>query len=721
MITSVPDPASRGPVDVARPRSPVRIARIIGRLNIGGPAIQAITLTHELARHGYETLLIRGIESPREGSMDHLAEALEVRPLLIPALRRDPGLRDLSALAALTRTMLRERPDIVHTHAAKAGTLGRVASMLASTASHVRPRPVLVHTFHGHSLTGYFSPRVSAVYRTIERTLARRTDKLIAVSEQVRDELVAMDVAPPAKFVVIPLGFDLARFMNTGPERDAARHRVRAEFGLSSDATVVTLIARLVPIKRVDRFLRAASLLNDLVDVRFLIVGDGELREGLERSDAARALEDRLAWAGFRRDIPAVCFASDLVVLSSDNEGTPVSLIEASAAGLPVISTNVGGAAAVVVDGRTGRLVNPDDGEDLASAIRALVRDLGLRTRMGIAAREHAARFSLERLTDDLDQLYRQLLFERDAVGSQRRMALCRGPSDCRPMSPQPSPHRDASSRATRIHQQEVAAARRYAPYYDEAYDTVFYSSHRRELIRRLHRLARSTAVDLSSARILDVGTGTGALLRDLGPLSNVRVKAIELSPELAALARQKHPTADIWVGPVEEAPYPSDSFDVVTGFSVLHHLADLNVFFAWLRQTLRPGGIFAFCEPNADTILDRAFWNTVSRRATFPLRRLLERRNRDLVAHIPDMSNNDFYSDAHRMLTAGEVAQAAAHPDLAVALSSYAVLTPHYASVLRDRAMDRHVVEGLHACDRVLEKAGVPGYLLFIVGHRRH
>jgi glycosyltransferase involved in cell wall biosynthesis len=268
-----------------------------------------------------------------------------------------------------------------------------------------------VHTFHGHSLSGYFSPRVGRFYRFIERVLARRTDRLIAVSEQVRDDLVALGVAPPGKFQVIPLGLDLTQFSIEGEAREQGRERVRNELGIGRHETVITLIARLVPIKRVDRFLAACVTLRDLDDARFVVVGDGELRDDLRASTHARMLGDRLIWTGLRRDIPAICFASDVVALSSDQEGTPTSLIEAGAAGVPAVSTAVGGAAKVVLDGETGLLVPADDSAALAQALRRLVGDEGLRRRMGLAARSHALRtFGLSRLIDDLDELYQRLL-----------------------------------------------------------------------------------------------------------------------------------------------------------------------------------------------------------------------------------------------------------------------------------------------------------------------
>jgi glycosyltransferase involved in cell wall biosynthesis len=341
--------------------------------------------------------------------MDDLADELEVEPVLVSSLRRDPGWHDIRALISLIGIMWRKSPQIVHTHAAKAGTLGRLAA-LATSLGRGRSA-VIVHTFHGHSLTGYFSAPKAAAYRWIERVLARRTAALIAVSEEVRDELVALGVAPPERFEVIPLGFDLSRFSSLPESRATARRAVRAQLGIAPDAVVITLIARLVPIKRVDRFLTAATMLLDHQEAHFLVVGDGELRESLQRSSAAETLGSRITWAGFRRDIPEVCFASDVVVLCSDNEGTPVSLIEAAAAGLPTISTRVGGAGTVVRDGATGILVDADDGSALAGAVRKLLDSEATRKTMGSAGQAHVLRtFSLDRLIGDLDALYHRLL-----------------------------------------------------------------------------------------------------------------------------------------------------------------------------------------------------------------------------------------------------------------------------------------------------------------------
>jgi glycosyltransferase involved in cell wall biosynthesis len=385
-------------------REPIPVLRVIARLNIGGPAIQAISLTALMQARGYATRLVRGSESADEGTMDDLAQRMGVEPTLVASMRRDPGPGDARALAELVRIARRDRPALVHTHAAKGGTLGRVAVMLAFP----RRRPAVVHTFHGHSLTGYFSSRTARLYTRIERFLARRTDVLIAVSEEVRDDLVGLGVAPPEQFEVVRLGLDLSAFADNG-DRDARRRAVRAAWGVGDDEDVVTLVARLVPIKRVDRFLETAALLRDRPNTRFVVVGDGELRAELEASEPARALGDRLVWAGFRRDMPDVCFASDVVALVSDNEGTPVSLIEAQAARTPVVSTNVGGVRSVVLDGETGYLA--DEPADLARHIRSLLDEPERAAAMAARGREHVlSTFGVERLVDDLDRLYRRLL-----------------------------------------------------------------------------------------------------------------------------------------------------------------------------------------------------------------------------------------------------------------------------------------------------------------------
>jgi glycosyltransferase involved in cell wall biosynthesis len=395
--------------------TPTRILRVIARLNVGGPAIQAITLSRLLDERGYETRLIRGQEGPREGSMDTLAEEYGVTPINLPTLKRAIGFGDFAALLFLIRQIRDWRPQILHTHTAKAGALGRLAALLAAG----RRPPVIVHTFHGHVLTGYFSRPVSTAFTWIERLLARFTTCLIAVSEEVRADLIRLRVAPPDRIVVLPLGFDLSRLDVPDEERRLRRGAFRRSLGIPLETPLVTLVGRLEPIKRVDRFLRVANLVEAPSDTRFLVVGDGAMREELQQSAETASLGDRLIWAGLRDDMPDVYFASDVLAVTSDNEGTNVSAIEAQATGLPVVSTRVGGMASVITDGETGILVESRDETAFAQALKRLLANTVLARRFGEKGAERSrAKFSLDRLLSDLDELYELLVSEADGQGT---------------------------------------------------------------------------------------------------------------------------------------------------------------------------------------------------------------------------------------------------------------------------------------------------------------
>ncbi len=354
------------------------LARVITRLNIGGPAQQAIALTAALNGDDFRSVLFAGREDPREGSLWGAAEAAGVSPVRVPGLGR--AIRpaaDLIALAALTRHLRRLQPDLVHTHTAKAGTVGRVAALLAAV-------PVRVHTFHGHVLTGYFGPAATALFRRIEAALARRSTLLVAVSPRQRDELIALGVAEPERITVIPLGLDLAPFLNAAPHAG----RLRAELGLSPETPLVGLVARLVPIKGVDLFLRAAALLRERIpQVRLVIAGDGPEREALEGQAAALGLDGALCFLGWRHDLPALYADLDLLALSSRNEGTPVCLLEAMAAGVPVVAAAVGGVPDLVQDRVTGRLTPPQDAGALASAMAEVLADRPAAAAYAAAAR----------------------------------------------------------------------------------------------------------------------------------------------------------------------------------------------------------------------------------------------------------------------------------------------------------------------------------------------
>lgn len=393
------------------PRQPIPLVRIVKSLGVGGVSIQAVSLTR-LLEPRYQTTLVKGVEGSHEGDMRHLARALGVQPVVVPSLHRELGAGDLRAVREIVRILRRERPAILHTHMSKAGAVGRLAAVLAGRS---RP-PVIVHTFHGHVLEGYFSPFRSAIFRSMERILARVTTRLIAVSEEVRQDLIRLKIAEGDRIEVVPLGFDLERFAIPDGEREKLRKSLRSELSIPLDRRVVTLVGRIVPIKRLDRFLAVAHRLRQREDVHFLIVGDGELRPQLESSETARALGDRVTWTGYRRDLAAIYCASDVVALTSDNEGTPVSLIEAQAAGVPVVTTDVGGTRAVVEDGVNGRVLDPGDESGMVDAITEILGDPDLAFRFAVAGRTSSlSRFTLARLVRDIDELYTRLLAEKNA------------------------------------------------------------------------------------------------------------------------------------------------------------------------------------------------------------------------------------------------------------------------------------------------------------------
>ena len=335
--------------------------------------------------------------------MHQIADELGVERVVLREMTRELGPHDVQSLRECRRELRRLRPDVVHTHGAKAGTVGRAAAKLART-------PAVVHTFHGHVLRGYFGRPKQDAFRLIERSLAHACDRIVAVSDEVRSDLVELKVARPSKIEVIPVGFDMQRLIVPAGRHEELHHAFRSSVGLPDAPLVVSFVGRIVPIKRADRFLQAAWELRD-TPATFMVVGDGEELAALRGSEIARALGDRLVFTGYRSDIAAVYHASDVVVLTSDNEGTPVSLIEALACGVPVVGTDVGGVRAVVDDGTTGFVVPAPDAALLATRIRALIEDAELRRRFGQAGRERVeGRFSAERLAADHDRLYRSIL-----------------------------------------------------------------------------------------------------------------------------------------------------------------------------------------------------------------------------------------------------------------------------------------------------------------------
>jgi glycosyltransferase involved in cell wall biosynthesis len=384
----------------------IRILRVIGRLNVGGAAIHVVNLCAGLNPERFDQLLVVGSENPAEGSMLDYALARGVQPHVIAEIVTAFSLtpRDVKALAKLYLLMRRERPHIVCTETAKAGFLGRLAGRLAGV-------PVIVHTFHGHVFHGYYGPVKNWLMRRMERSLARITDRLVTVSEQVKRDLIAYGVAAEEKIAVIPLGFDLDPFLNS----HILRGEFRREIGLSEEHKLVGIVGRLFPIKNHILFLEsAARIAAHEPAARFVIVGDGVLRPGLERQTRETNIADRVLFTGWRRDLPRIYADLDILVVSSDNEGTPVSAIEAMAAGCPVVATRVGGLPDLIDDQRTGGLVPSRDAKALASAVLHLLRSPGLTQALRRNAIEAVRqRFTVTRLVREMDHLYTELLEEK--------------------------------------------------------------------------------------------------------------------------------------------------------------------------------------------------------------------------------------------------------------------------------------------------------------------
>jgi glycosyltransferase involved in cell wall biosynthesis len=376
---------------------------------MGGPALHVSYLAAGLRERGYETMLVAGSVGQGEQSMAYVADELGVAVTTIPHLHREISpVRDLLATIRLARIIRTERPTILHTHTAKAGAVGRIAALLAGRH---RP-PIIVHTFHGHVLRGYFGRFWTGFFRVLERLLAKVTDALVAVSPEVRDELVAFGVAPQSKFRVIRLGIELD---DRVARADAARAETRKVMGIRSDRFLVGWIGRMTAVKRTDVVLKGFRRLRDEgVDAVLCMVGDGPDRGSVEELARELGIMRECLFPGYQEDVGRFFSAFDVFVLPSGNEGTPVTAIEALASGCPVVATRVGGVPDVVTDGVDGFLVAPAAVDELAVRLAELARDPGLRARMGDAGRERMrTRYAVDRLIDDIDRLYRDLLEQK--------------------------------------------------------------------------------------------------------------------------------------------------------------------------------------------------------------------------------------------------------------------------------------------------------------------
>ena len=399
---------------------PKRIVRIIARLNVGGPARHVVWLTSKLHEPEFESTLIAGTVPPGEEDMSYFAVENGVEPIYLAELSRELSPKDIISVVKIFRELRRLRPDIVHTHTAKAGAVGRTAAFLYKYLTFGtligRPRRVKkVHTFHGHVFHSYYGGFKTRIFILIEKLLARTTDRIIVISEQQLEEIAGkFKIGRREQFVVIPLGIEPIE------KNVESKTSLREEFSIPEDRLIAGFIGRLTEIKNLDLLLETAALCQkDAVPVHFAIVGDGHLRESLERRAAELNLTD-LSFAGNRKDIAPILSELDIFVLTSKNEGTPLSMIEAMAAGVPVVSTAVGG----VVD-LAGRIDKQEDGFEIAEravlvptldpadfqkGLLYLLKSEKVRETLGLRSAQFVdERYSVTRLVRDVAQLYRDV------------------------------------------------------------------------------------------------------------------------------------------------------------------------------------------------------------------------------------------------------------------------------------------------------------------------
>jgi glycosyltransferase involved in cell wall biosynthesis len=394
-----------------------RVFRLINRFNLGGPTFNVTYLSKFLSPE-FETMLAGGSKDELEASSEHIPLEYGIQPLIIEKMKRsiNPG-NDIAAYATIKKIIKEYKPHIVHTHASKAGFLGRMAAISCNV-------PVIVHTFHGHVFHSYFNNIQTSIYKNIEKYLASKSTALIALSEKQKTELSEIHkIAPPDKFQIIPLGFDLERFWtNTGEKRKI----FRTKHGLPDDTVAVGIMGRLVPIKNHALFLNAFKNASERSqkNAKAFIIGDGELKESLVN----QCIKNNLTYSTLEKPNPSakVIFTSwikdtdiamaglDIVALSSRNEGTPVSLIEAQAAGKPVISTIAGGIENVVKPGETALLSPVNDLQLFSDNLYTLLDNSELRHNLSIGGREFVSKnFSYLTLADNMSNLYKKLLTDK--------------------------------------------------------------------------------------------------------------------------------------------------------------------------------------------------------------------------------------------------------------------------------------------------------------------
>ena len=370
---------------------PVKIMRIIARMNVGGPAVIVAELMRGLDKGQFEQVLITGYCDETEA--DYLDEvATDISATRIAGLGRSVSpLADLKAFFGLIKTIKTFKPDVIHTHTAKAGVLGRLASIIAGRGA------TRIHTFHGHLLHGYFSGWKTSLVIAIEKFLAKRTHFLVAIGNEVKKDLLSAGIGSPAQYKVF--------FPGLPAPHTAGKAELRQKLGLDAAKIYCTFVGRLTQIKRPDRLLDIASAMQARgVALEFLVAGEGELFA--QSQTRAKSENLPVTFLGWRKDIDEIFAASDIAILTSDNEGIPLTLIQAAQAGLPIIAPKVGSISDIVENDVTGFLTSPAPGA-MASALSALATDEKLRIQLGGAGKKRASElFSLERMLRDHTEIY---------------------------------------------------------------------------------------------------------------------------------------------------------------------------------------------------------------------------------------------------------------------------------------------------------------------------
>ena len=390
-----------------------RVLRIINRFNIGGPTYNAAYLTKYLDDR-FETLLVGGAKDESEDSSEFIVESLGLSPIIIPEMKREINYKqDRIAYKKIKQIIADFKPDIVHTHASKAGALGRLAAYNMKV-------PVIIHTFHGHVFHSYFGKSKTIFYKSVEKHLAKKSSAIIAISDIQKHELANIHkICKEDKIEVVPLGFDLNRFRENKEEKRIA---FRKEWQIDDSEIVVAIVGRLVPIKNHFFFLNVAKniLKTTTKNVRFFIVGDGELKNDLTEycktiglsysTTKEESNKASITFTSWIKAIDVVNAGADIITLTSKNEGTPVSLIEAQASGKPIVSTNVGGIENIVKVNETAFLTDIADEELFTKHLTTLINDDKLRKEMSERGNHVFEDFHYTRLAKDVSNLYNRLL-----------------------------------------------------------------------------------------------------------------------------------------------------------------------------------------------------------------------------------------------------------------------------------------------------------------------